>query len=332
VSARATGVGSWPGENVREATRIVFDVLTDLPHVPELPSRGPGADMIGRSASLLVEIPVEAHSWGWRLAQAPGRDYRRAVSLLGQDLDAVEETGDGFTGVVKTQVAGPWTLAAAIKLASGHRVLRDPGAVRDLAQSLAEGVRLHVEDLQRRLPGAQILLQVDEPSLPAVLGGRIAGFSGLSHIAPVEASVVESTLAGLVAQVGHAPVLHCCSSDVPFALIQRAGFVAASFDLSVVGTTSLDAIGESAEAGLQLWPGVVPTSPAVGSDGLDTAAMAADIRTLWARLGFAAEAMAEQVVVTPACGLAVSAPAYARSAITASVEIAHRLTEDPEGR
>jgi hypothetical protein len=74
----ATGIGSLPGSDIREAVRVVFGELPDLPHLPELPARGPGADMIGRGAGLLVDMPVDLQPAGWRLVDRPGRDLRRA--------------------------------------------------------------------------------------------------------------------------------------------------------------------------------------------------------------------------------------------------------------
>src|ERR1700678_1637273 len=59
VPGTATGIGSMPGENPMEAARTVADELPDLPYLAELPDRGPGADVIGRTAALLVDIPVE---------------------------------------------------------------------------------------------------------------------------------------------------------------------------------------------------------------------------------------------------------------------------------
>src|SRR5690606_8774660 len=46
----ATGIGSLPGGDVREAAKTVTGSFEDFPHIPELPARGPGADMIGRTA------------------------------------------------------------------------------------------------------------------------------------------------------------------------------------------------------------------------------------------------------------------------------------------
>lgn len=55
----ATGIGSLPGTDIVEAVKYVFGELPALPHLPELPARGPGADMIGRSAAFLTDLPVE---------------------------------------------------------------------------------------------------------------------------------------------------------------------------------------------------------------------------------------------------------------------------------
>src|SRR5262249_21712113 len=134
-----TGVGSLPGADPSEATAVVFGELPDFPHLPELPQRGPGAELIGRGASLLVDLPVEIVPSGWALPARPGRELRRARDYLAQDLDALEERAEGYAGPLKVQAAGPWTLAAGVELATGHKAVSDAGAVRDLVASLAEG-------------------------------------------------------------------------------------------------------------------------------------------------------------------------------------------------
>ena len=123
---------------------MVLGELPELPHLPELPARGPGADMIGRSAGLLVELPVEVYAGRWRVAPRPGRDLRRARDLMERDLDQLAEQAEEYAGPIKVQAAGPLTLAASLELPIGGRLLRDPGAVRDLTGSLAEGLRAHV--------------------------------------------------------------------------------------------------------------------------------------------------------------------------------------------
>jgi hypothetical protein len=87
----ATGVGSMPGDDFREVTRMVLGVLEDLPFMPELPARSEAASMTGRAVAMLADLGADLQPAGWRLTDAPGRDQRRARSLLAQDLDVVEE-------------------------------------------------------------------------------------------------------------------------------------------------------------------------------------------------------------------------------------------------
>lgn len=326
----ATGVGSYPGDDPAEAVRVVLGELPDLPHLPELPGRGPGADLVGRAATMLVDLPVHLQPTGWRLADAPGRDLRRARDLLARDLDALEEQDSEYAGPLKVQVSGVWTLAAGIELPRGERVLADPGAVRDLAASYTEGLTGHLAQVRRRVPGARILVQLDEPALPAVLAGRVPTASKLNRIRAVEEMVAEETLSGLIgalaAQPGDPyPIVHCCAADVPYALLRRSGARALSVDFARVRDE--DAIGESVDAGLGLLFGVVPGTDTRLADPAD---IVAGVRELWRRLGFPPGDLARAVVVTPACGLAGASPAYVRAALRACREGGRVLRDAPE--
>ena len=85
----ASGIGSWPGTSVRDALAQVRELLDgELPYLPELPARGPGADLIGRTAGLLVGLPVDLQPTGWRLVDRPGLDAGRTAALWREDLDA----------------------------------------------------------------------------------------------------------------------------------------------------------------------------------------------------------------------------------------------------
>jgi hypothetical protein len=321
----ATGIGSLPGTDIAEAQRVVFGELPDLPHLAELPARGPGADIIGRSTGFLVEMPVQLYVGRWQMAPRPGQDLRRTADLLERDLDQLTEQGDGFTGLVKLQAAGPWTLAASLELQLGGRLLRDPGAVRDLTDSLAEGLRRHVDEVRKRLPHAEVLLQLDEPSLPAVLAGHVPTESGLSAYRPVEPIDAASGLRTIVAAAGAPVIVHCCAPDVPLQVIRDAGAAAVALDLALV--KDLDPLGEAVEADLGLFVGAARTGPPAGGRAVDGKEVAERVRKLWSRLGFPAERLARQVVVTPTCGLADATEAHARAVLTACREAARRLAE-----
>lgn len=324
----ATGVGSMPGEDVREAVKVVTGTFEDFPFLPELPARGPGADMIGRTAGMLVELYARVEPSGWRIGDRPGRDTRRARSWLGEDLDALEEFTQGYEGLLKVQAVGPWTLAARLELKNGEAALSDPGACRDLAASLAEGLRLHLAEVRRRVPGARLVLQLDEPSLPAVLRGRVRTASGYRTHRAVDRQVAEAALRDVVGAHTEGPVVvHSCAPEVPVALLRRAGAAAVSLDLSLLTERDDDAIGEAVEAGTRFFMGAVP-----GTDGplSDPAGSVMGVRTLWRRLGLEPGLLAEAVTVTPACGLAGASPAYARRALAHCVQAARSLADNPE--
>ena len=312
-----------PGTDPDEATAVVLGELPDLPHLAELPARGPGADMVGRTAALLVDLPVETTAAGWRLAERRGRDQARAAGFLSSDTDALEAAAQGYTGPLKIQVCGPWTLAASLQLTrSVEPALADPGAVADLAASLAEAVAGHVAAIRRRVPGAELLVQLDEPALPGVLAGSVPTASGLRRVAAVEEPVAADTLRA-IGTAGSAPFLvHCCARRVPFHVITAAGATAVSFDLALVGESEQDAIGELAEAGLGVLAGAVPALAQAGSartrarPAEDAARVtAAGIITLWRRIGLPAAGLTGQVVVTPACGLAGASPDRTRTVL-----------------
>lgn len=324
----ATGIGSLPGTDAREAAKTATGAFEDFPFLPELPARGPGADMIGRTAGLLVEVYARVEPSGWRIGDRPGRDTKRAWAWLGEDLDAFEEFTQGYEGPLKVQAVGPWTLAAYLELRNGEAVLSDPGACRDLVGSLAEGLRNHLADVQRRVPGAQIVLQLDEPSLIGVLRGHVRSASGYRTYRAVDRQLVESTLREVVGVHASGPVVvHSCAPDVPFALLRRAGAAGVSFDFSLLTERDDDVIGEAVEAGTRLFAGVVPGTDTALSD---PAGSVMGVRTLWRRLGLRPGLLAEAVTITPSCGLAGASPEYARQALAHCVRAARSLADNPE--
>ncbi|MFD9521976.1 methionine synthase [Streptomyces sp. NPDC059979] len=327
MTASATGVGSLPGGDAREAAKTVTGSFEEFPYLPELPARGPGADMIGRSLGLLVDMYAHVEPSGWRISDRPGRDSKRARSWLGEDLDALEEFTQGYTGKLKVQAVGPWTLAAALEMHGGEAMLQDAGACRDLAGSLAEGLREHLADVRRRIPGADVVLQIDEPSLTAVLLGRVRSASGYRTYRAVDRQVVEGALRDLFAVHDGEVVVHSCAPEVPFGLLRRAGATGVSFDFSLLTEREEDAIGEAVEGGATLFAGVVPGTDAPLSD---PAGSVMGVRKLWRRLGLAPGTLAESVVVTPSCGLAGASPAYARAVQAHCVRAARSLADNPE--
>lgn len=320
---RASGLGSWPGERPREAVVAVRDLLGDgIPHLPELPARGAGADMIGRAAALLTDLHVETQPYGWRFVGRSGRDEGRARAFLREDLDELAEAYDGWTGPLKLQVTGPWTLAASIELTRGERAVSDPGARRDVAGALADGMAGHIADVQRLVPGAELVVQVDEPGLPAVLEGRLPTQSGYGRLRAVDRGEVRDGLRTIVDGVGDVrTVVHCCAADVPVKLLRESGAHGLSLDTSLLDGARWEQLAEAVEAGVQLWAGAVPTSGAT-----DWRTSRDRLLGVWRRIGLDEPSLAG-LVVTPTCGLAATSPSSAVSTLRATRDLAAALTD-----
>ena len=136
---------------------------------PSCPRRGPGADLVGRTAGLLAsvapDLAVETTPAGWRFADAPGREMRRARSWLGEDLDALEEALAGLRRA-RRRVAG--------------RAL-DPGGRRRAARRRARRARRGRVPRPRRRrwrtrpPTTSPTLRRRVPGAPVVAVARRAG-------------------------------------------------------------------------------------------------------------------------------------------------------------
>jgi methionine synthase II (cobalamin-independent) len=321
---RATGMGSWPGTDPREAVITVRDLLLEhagagLPYLPETPARGPGADIVGRGAGVLVDLPVELRPSGWRLTARPGRDTDRIASLWRQDLDELTEAYDGYAGPLKVSVAGPWTLAAAVELPRGERVVADRGAALELAESLAEGIARLTAELVRLLPGVLPVVQIDEPSLPAVLTGTLPTASGFGRVRPVDTQDVLRALQTVTGAYAGETLIHCCHRAAPIPVLRRAGADGLALDLTDASSARWESVATTLEAGQRLYAGLLPT------DGTGSAS-AASRRLLQEaeRVGIEPDLL-DDVVVSPACGLGGAARADAIATQRAALDLADEL-------
>lgn len=181
----AFGLGPLPGTDLVQAADVVLSE-TPTPHLPQLPARGVGSDLIGRTAALMP-LNLDIGPRSWRVTRRPQLATMRARDQFERDLDLLEELWAGrlaADSAIKVQLAGPWTLAALIEMANGHRVITDRGATRDIADALAHAVGEHRGDVEKRF-GSRTLLQLDEPYLGAVLAGTVKGATDYEEIPAV---------------------------------------------------------------------------------------------------------------------------------------------------
>ena len=323
VPVGATGIGSMPGISVAEAVAVIAGELPDLPHVPELPARGPGSDMIGRTAVLLSEVwrdlGLDTTPTGWRLTGGSSAALRRGRSWLGEDLDRCEQVFGDSEGNFKLQICGPWTFIAAVEAGQGGPALRDAGLVTDISAALAVAAQRHLTAVQRRLPNRQLILQIDEPLLPAVLSGRIQSASGFTRLPEVPGGEATAPLKHLVETVDQPAILHCCG-NFPFSVAAAADFAGISWDLALT-PNPVDPVAAAFEAGQRLVIGAAPpTETSMPDEGNEVWGR---VQELWRRTGLS-EADLSRVSFSPSCGLSGASPDRARKTLGLATELSVR--------
>ncbi|MCU6481662.1 hypothetical protein [Arthrobacter sp. A2-55] len=355
----ATMLGPWPGTDPVEAAKVSLGLFTPphLPSLPELPARGVGSDAIGRTACLLVELPVDVQPYGWRFVDRPGNDYRRAISALSTDVNVLADVAGAAElepPELKLQVVGPVSLAAAIHLHYGERALRDYGARRDVAQSLSAGLALHASKVRAAVPGATLTLQIDEPDVARALAGTIPTASGYRTLRSVPAAELRQTWTSFVAAAREAgfakvainlapeasaggsaaepgiarPVETAAAEAVSWRkaleLALECGIDAVALPVSLLDTGHWEQLAGAVESGIGLWAGTVPVRP--GRVPASYSALVERIMRPWHGLGLA-ESSLNLLRITPETGLAGVFPAEARAIVDRSLEVAAALTD-----
>ncbi|MFP5313238.1 MAG: hypothetical protein ACLGH7_12695 [Actinomycetes bacterium] len=306
-----------------------------LPFLAELPDRGVGSDALGRTASLLEDLAVDVQPHGWRLVDRPGKDMRRAASALSTDLNVLADVAgaeDVPAAEFKVQLVGPLSLAAGLYLHNGERALLDYGARRDLAASLAAGVGGHLARVGAAVPGARLVVQVDEPAIAAVLAGTIPTASGYRTLRAVPASEARESWRLLVAALRAAGaadvVLSFPEIEAPIELALSAGADGVALPLKALTSRQWEQLAGAAEAGKQIWAGALDLTSGAPLPGV--AGCVESVWRPWRRLGLPA-ALLGCVRVTPSAGLADLTPAQATTALGRLTQVADGLNQQALG-
>ena len=268
-----------PGISIAEAADIILGE-TELPAIPQLPERGLGSDSVGRTASMLEAITIDRGPRAWRMTARPQLLTRRAWDRLERDLDEVQEVWGETVPRVKVQALGPWTLAASIELADGHRVLTDRGAFAELSEVLRHGLRTHAEDVARRFHG-EVVVQLDEPLLSDVTAGCLPGTTDFDTIPAVPIEVALDLLQSFEADYLHAPALWSLAPAASTFLTDFRGLDT---------PRHLDGLGEHLSAGHRIGMGI---------PGRDARAEAIALARHLDRIGMPRELLVDKIDVYP---------------------------------
>ncbi|WP_312875869.1 hypothetical protein [Arthrobacter terrae] len=330
----ATALGSWPGTDPVEAARITHGELGDpqLPYLVQLPDRGIGSDAVGRTAAVLVELPVDVQTFGWRLVDRAGADQRRAVSALSTDINvladvigAQEQSG----AELKVQLCGPWTMAASLYMHYGERALLDQGARRDITESLAAGISGHLARVAAAAPGAQLTLQLDEPEISRVLAGTIptsSGYRTLRSIGEQEVSWGWDLVLAAAKAAGAAQVILCLPGlQAPVRLALAAGADGIAVALRDQQMQDWEQLAAAVEDGKKVWAGIIGNDH-LGGGLPQVSRLVQTVMRPWRSVGLPSRAL-DALRLTPDGGLAGYPPVTARAVLNRLTDTARALND-----
>ncbi|WP_461164913.1 uroporphyrinogen decarboxylase/cobalamine-independent methonine synthase family protein [Arthrobacter sp. R4-81] len=330
----ATALGPWPGDDPLEASRIVRGELGS-PHLPflvELPERGVGSDPLGRTASVLVDLAVDTQPYGWRIVDRPGKDMRRAESALSTDINVLADVAGAEEAPAeefKIQLIGPLSLAAGLHLHNGERALLDYGARRDIADSLSAGVHDLLARISTAVPGARLVVQIDEPDIASIMAGTIPTSSGYRTLRSVPGQEVTESWRSLIEALRVAGAVEIVVAvpevEAPFDRIIAAGADGIAVPLKALTSRQWEQLAAAVESGKRLWAGVLPVeNPSAQLPRVPE--VVENVWRPWRKLGLPAHSL-RSLRVTPSAGLAGHTPASATAVLTRLTQVADGLNQ-----
>ena len=308
----ATGIGSLPLADARDAAALVLRALPDLPAIPQLAS--PREGVVAQWADALPEVSV-----------APDGTLLIDASRVGDPIVA-EFTAESHAGLlgfldaaalaaeplqrVKAQVVGPLTLGVALVEAGIEPTIAFERALETVEAWIGALEQL----LAQRLRGARPLLFLDEPAL--VLWARDNG--------PIEREAAIDVLSSALAATSVETGVHICGDgDI------RLAFEAGPTVLGVpVSGRLIDDVGSLVRHldadGWIAW-GAVPTDRPIGESADPLWRELVGIWCELTRRGCEPLRIRSQAIITPACGLLNHGPTQAEHALRLASELAERV-------
>jgi hypothetical protein len=317
----STGIGSLPHFDPSDAVDFVLRHAPRLPFAPSLPARSRREGMIPQAASGLAGVEVQDD--GSLVLDEASIDPDRPIdAAFGGDafvgLRAFLTAVSDRDGPMKLSITGPVTLGIALHAAG----LAADLAFRVAGNATAQRARALVDYVGQRVPFAQLVVFVDEPSLVSVTDRSFP-------IAPGDAvDLVSTTLATIepFAVTG----LHCCG-PADWRLVLQAGPQLLSLPIDAGAERAAGALADHVERGGWMAWGAVPTDRPIGST-VDR--LWRQLSVLWCDLvgaGCDPVRLRTQAMITPACGLARHGVTQAEQVMGFTTRLAERLHDQAIG-
>lgn len=334
--ALATGIGSMPHPDTRQAMNVMFQNFSTLPYWPQLPKRDFRENMYAQFSENLVGVKLDlAHELinviinDDTLAQVEGfyarylednsdlfavsPDYAAGLYALRDSRDALKNAK-----WIKGQVTGPISFGLKVVDQNLKPMLYDDSLRDVLVKHLARKAQWHEKFLSAL--GTPITF-VDEPSL-ALIGASVVALNRDEVIRDLEE--VFSSIHGLKGT-------HCCG-NTDWSLLMATSVNIISFDaLNYAENLALfaDDVKQFLNRGGALAWGIVPTVEediaSATADGLVTRLEMA--MSLLVKKGIDRDLLYERALITPACGLGTVSVQAAERAFALTKQVSQKIRQ-----
>ncbi len=341
----ATGIGSLPHTDPEQAAADVLSRLDQMPYWPQLPHRAALEDMnlmFVRGLEPLVAgdeatRALAAHPTCSREEALAGY-YERILSpdlaqfkLAPQEaaglyefMAKVESAPAGSYPWLKGHVTGPITISGSVIGENGKALLYDDEAAEALARGL--GISAAAQTEQLSVLGRPLMMFIDEPAL----SGFGSAFSPIAREKVIE--LLGACLEELRSRFPETVCgVHCCG-NTDWAMLIESGFDVINLDSAGYGEHLLlypEALEDLfARDGAVAW-GAVPAGDFKGDETAEGLwnGLKALLENLEAK-GIAKSTLANQALVTPACGLGTLNQAQARRILDLTAQVSRLAQEN----
>ncbi|MEW5801339.1 MAG: methionine synthase [bacterium] len=331
---RATGIGSLPHTEAKEACELVLQTLPEIPFWPQLPKRSARENMYWQYSENLPGLGFE----GDRMFIHTPEDFSAIEKFyehfLSEDLDYFsisQAHAEGFyqleeyssriqkAWALKGQITGPISFTLQVT-DENRRPLLYNDELKDMAiKNLVAKANWQKGILRAMNP--RVIIFLDEPYLSA-FG---SAFTSLSREQAIEA--LEEVLGGIDAITG----IHCCG-NTDWSLLLETSVDILSFDAYEHASNVFlyeSQLKKYLEAGGTIAWGIVPTD--------EQLLKAVAVKDLWEKLekiwldlagrGVDLAQIASASLITPACGLGTVHKDMAARALTLAGDLSQMLRE-----
>jgi len=330
----ATGIGSLPHTEAKEACELVLQTLPQIPFWPQLPKRSAGENMYGQYSENLPGLGFD----GERMFIHTPEDFSAIEKFyehfLSEDLDFFsisQAHAEGFyqlqeyqsrlrsAWAIKGQITGPISFTLQVTDENRKPLLYND-ELKDMAiKNLLAKAKWQEKILRQINP--RVIIFLDEPYLSA-FG---SAFTSLSREQAIEA--LEEVFGGIDSFTG----VHCCG-NTDWSILLETSVDILSFDAySHAANLFLyeSQLKKYLDAGRTIAWGIVPTD----EDLLKTVTskdLLEKLEKIWidlSRRGIDLERIASASLITPACGLGTVHKDMAVRALTLAGDLSQMLRE-----